>query len=86
MTEPLEGTGVLRAPWRGAQPDGRLGTQFERVLAVGRAFLTVSALAAIYFDPTEPARLATVTYGVLLAYAAYSVLLLVLVFSRLLKK
>jgi signal transduction histidine kinase len=62
-----------------------LGTTFEpsprleRVLAVGRAFLTVSALAAIFLDPTEPARLATLAYGVLAAYAIYSLLVLVFV-------
>jgi signal transduction histidine kinase len=55
-----------------ARPAGRL----ERVLSVGRAFLTVSALTAIYLDPTQPARLAAVTYAVLAAYAAYSVLVL----------
>lgn len=50
--------------------------RLERVLAVGRAFLTVSGLVAIYLDPTEPARLREVTYGVLLAYALYSVAVL----------
>jgi signal transduction histidine kinase len=49
------------------------------VLAVGRAFLTVSALTAIYLDPTQPARLAAVTYAVLAAYALYSVIVLVYV-------
>ncbi len=46
--------------------------RLERVLAVSRAFLTVTALAAIYIDPSEPARLRAVTYAVLLAYALYS--------------
>jgi signal transduction histidine kinase len=46
------------------------------VLAVGRAFLTVTALVAIYLDPTEPARLREVTYGVLLGYAVYSLAVL----------
>ena len=53
--------------------------RLERVLAVGRAFLTVTALAAIYVDPTEPTRLASLTYGILSAYAIYSVLVLALV-------
>lgn len=57
------------------EPSPRL----ERVLAVGRAFLTVTALAAIFLDPAEPARLATLAYGVLTAYAAYSLLVLALV-------
>jgi signal transduction histidine kinase len=47
--------------------------QLERVVAVGRAFLTVTGLVAIYLDPTEPTRLRGITYGVLLAYALYSV-------------
>jgi signal transduction histidine kinase len=54
------------------QPAARV----ERVLAVGRAFLTVTGLLAIYLDPTEPARLREVTYGVLLSYALYSVAVL----------
>lgn len=58
---------------------GRPPVQLERVLAVGRAFLTVSGLVAIYLDPTEPSRLRAVTYGVLLAYALYSVALLLYV-------
>jgi signal transduction histidine kinase len=49
------------------------------VLAVGRAFFTVTALVAIYLDPTEPSRLATVTYVVLCAYALYSLIVLALV-------
>lgn len=50
----------------------RSAARIERVLAVGRAFLTVTALIAIYLDPTEPTRLREVTYGVLLGYAVYS--------------
>lgn len=51
----------------------------ERVLAAARAFLTVSALVAIYLDATEPARLAALTYSVLAAYALYSLVLVVIV-------
>ena len=51
----------------------------ERILAVGRAFLTISALIAIYLDPTEPARFAGLTYGLLSSYALYSVVVLVIV-------
>jgi len=58
---------------------GRPPVQMERVLAVGRAFLTVCGLIAIYLDPTEPQRLRAVTYGVLLAYAVYSIAVLVYV-------
>lgn len=60
---------------------GRPPARSERVLAVGRAFLTVSGVVAIYLDPTEPARLREVTYAVLLAYALYSVGVLAVVHS-----
>ena len=53
--------------------------RLEHVLAVGRAFLTVTGLAAIYLDPTQPTRLEEVTYGVLMAYAVYSLAALVYV-------
>src|SRR5687768_1847677 len=80
------GSRVLSTPVRliswlipGQHTDTRPIARLERVLAVGRAFLTVSALAAIYLDPTQPTRLAAVTYAVLAAYAVYSVLILVYV-------
>jgi signal transduction histidine kinase len=50
--------------------------RLERILAIGRAILAVSALAAIYFDPTEPARFAALTYALLAAYAVYSLIVL----------
>src|SRR4029453_16991143 len=62
--------------YRAASPPA---AQSERVLAVGRAFLTVCSLVAIYFDPTEPARLREITYGLLGGYAVYSVAILVLI-------
>jgi signal transduction histidine kinase len=66
--------------WQGlfesSQATGRPAARTERVLAVGRAFLTITGLAAIYFDPTEPARLREATYAVLLGYAAYSLAIL----------
>lgn len=65
----------LRHYWSAGRPAARS----ERVLAVGRAFLTVSGFIAIYLDPTEPARLREVTYAVLLGYALYSLIVLGLV-------
>lgn len=47
--------------------------RLERVLAVGRAFLTLTGFVAIYFDSTEPAQFPEATYSVLFAYAIYSV-------------
>jgi len=55
----------------------RAAARVERVLAVGRAFLTVTGFIAIYIDPTEPTRLQGVTYGVLAGYAFYSLVVLV---------
>src|SRR6267142_2768850 len=54
--------------------EGRPAARLERVLAIGRAFLTVSGLIAIYVDPTEPARLAELTYAVLFGYTLYSLI------------
>src|SRR6185503_3198550 len=50
--------------------------RLERILAVSRAFLAVSALAAIYFDPTEPEHFALLVYALLAGYAVYSLLVL----------
>lgn len=54
-------------------------SRVERILAACRAFLAVSALVAIYLDPTEPARFAGLTYSLLSGYAFYSILVLVVV-------
>src|ERR1041384_7092621 len=54
----------------------RPAARIERVLAIGRAFPTVCGLIAIYVDPTEPARLAELTYSVLLGYVFYSLIVL----------
>ena len=59
--------------------DGSPAARLERVLAIGRAFLTVSGLIAIYVDPTEPARLAELTYAVLFGYVLYSLIVLAFV-------
>src|SRR5438067_13187454 len=56
-------------------PAARLG----RVLAIGRTFLTVPGLVAIYVDPTSPARLAELTYAVLFGYTVYSLIVLAFV-------
>jgi signal transduction histidine kinase len=53
--------------------------RIERILAVGRSFFTISALIAIYLDPTEPTRFAQLTYGLLSSYAFYSIAVLVMV-------
>ncbi len=72
---------VTSAFLRTYRDHGRSAARLERVLAVGRAFLTVTALGAIYLDPTEPSRLAAITYGALLAYAAYSLAVLAWIHS-----
>lgn len=45
----------------------------EWVLATARVLLAVASLLAIYLDPTEPQRYATLAYSLLVAYAAFSV-------------
>jgi signal transduction histidine kinase len=70
LTSPL-----VREYRRSAGPTPRL----ERVVAVGRAFLTVAGLLAIYLDPSQPTRLQAITYAVLLAYAGYSLAVVVFV-------
>jgi signal transduction histidine kinase len=47
----------------------------ERLIAAGRVVLAVSSLFAVWLDPDEPIRYATVAYGVLLAYVVYAAVL-----------
>ena len=58
---------------------GHAAARSERVLAIGRAFLTVWGLVAVYVDPTEPSGLAELSYAILVGYALYSVIVLVFV-------
>src|SRR5262245_1171570 len=60
--------------------EGRPAARLERVLAIGRAFLTVSGLIAVYVDPTSPAQLAELTYAVLFGYTLYSLIVLAFVY------
>jgi signal transduction histidine kinase len=55
--------------------------QVERVLATGRAFLAITALVAIYLDPSQP-RFATAGYALLVGYLAYSTIVLLLFRSK----
>ena len=48
----------------------------ERVIAVGRVVLSISALAIITVDPREPMYSVSMLYSVLTAYIAYSAILL----------
>jgi hypothetical protein len=51
--------------------EGRPAARLERVLAIGRAFLTVSGLVALYVDPSVHDRLAELSYAVLFGYSLY---------------
>ncbi|MGH9602376.1 MAG: sensor histidine kinase [Terriglobales bacterium] len=62
------------------EPPGE-ALQVERVLATGRAFLAITALVAIYVDPSQP-RFATAGYALLVGYLAYSTVVLLLFRSR----
>jgi signal transduction histidine kinase len=50
----------------------------ELVLARARTFLAICALIAIYVDPTEPGRYATLAYTLLTIYVIYSIAVLVM--------
>jgi signal transduction histidine kinase len=52
----------------------------ERLIAIGRATLSVFSLLAIWLDPTEPARYASIAYSMLVVYVVYSLVILVLAF------
>src|SRR3954469_12643203 len=68
---------LLSSPFlRRYRAEGQPAARLERVLAIGRGFLTVTGLVAIYVDPTQPARLAELTYAVLFGYALYSAIVL----------
>lgn len=62
------------------EPPGE-ALQVERVLATGRAFLAITALVAIYVDPSQP-RFATAGYALLIGYLAYSTIVLLLFRSK----
>jgi len=59
--------------------EGHAAARLERVLAIGRAFLTVWGLIAVYLDPTEPSRFAELSYAILVGYALYSIIVLIFV-------
>ncbi len=56
--------------------------RIERVLGTARVFLAVCSLLAIYLDPTEPSRYATLAYALLLLYVIHSVAVLVVLRLR----
>lgn len=51
----------------------------ERLIAAGRVVLAISALFAIWFDPSEPVNLARTAYSLLGAYVVYAMGIAVLV-------
>ncbi len=51
----------------------------NRMISLMRLILAASALLIIYIDPAEPDRFVSVTYGALLLYVLYSIVLYVLV-------
>src|SRR4051812_44872499 len=72
---------LLTSPFlRHYRSEGRPAARLERVLAIGRAFLTVTGLIAIYVEPTTPARLSELTYAVLFGYTLYSLIVLAFVY------
>jgi len=55
-------------------------TRAERLIAAGRVVLSVCSLLAVWLDPTEPSRYASIAYSLLAAYMVYSLVLAVLAF------
>jgi signal transduction histidine kinase len=45
----------------------------ERLIASGRVVLAASSLFAVWLDPSEPAKYASIAYGLLVAYLGYSI-------------
>src|SRR5262245_51244779 len=52
--------------------DSRDAERVEGVLATARFIMAVTALVAIYIDPTEPTRYYLLAYSLLFAYVLYS--------------
>jgi signal transduction histidine kinase len=52
----------------------------ERLIASGRAVLSVFSLLAVWLDPTEPSRYASIAYAMLAVYLVYSLIMAVLAF------
>lgn len=64
-----------------AEPSTEEAQRAVRAIALARAFLATPALAAIYLDPTEPTRFATLTYSLMILYVLFSIFALVAVRS-----
>lgn len=73
----------LRFGWR-AQflLSGEDRLRVERLIAITRLFLAAVAVITLYLDPNEPATLARVAYGLLVAYVVFAVAVLVLLRLR----
>jgi signal transduction histidine kinase len=56
-----------------APEDAAERVRTERVLASARMLLTITALIAVYMDPTEPTRYAELAYGILIAYCVWGI-------------
>lgn len=55
-------------------------TRAERLIATGRVVLSIFSLLAVWLDPTEPSRYASIAYSLLAVYVAYSLVLVLLAF------
>jgi hypothetical protein len=54
----------------------------ERLIAGGRVVLAASSLFAVWLDPTEPAKFASIAYSLLVAYLIYAFGIALLVVVR----
>ena len=54
----------------------------ERLIAGGRVVLAISSLFAVWRDPSEPAKYASIAYSLLLAYLIYAVVVALVVWRN----
>lgn len=76
MRQPVTAVATL------ATPDYTPHARAERLIAAGRFVLAFSSLGAIYLDPTTPSKYEVSTYTLLVVYAAYSLIVMVLAWRR----
>lgn len=62
----------MTANAREIRPDYTPHARAERLIATGRFVLACSSLAAVYLEPSTPARYQRATYGLLVVYTLYA--------------
>ncbi|MES1255871.1 MAG: histidine kinase dimerization/phosphoacceptor domain-containing protein, partial [Acidobacteriota bacterium] len=76
-TEAAVAAGVTGRPASQLRADRNESRLAERVIAVARALLTMAAMLVFRLDPPEPSRYTTAVTGVLFAYLALAIIVLI---------